>query len=68
MTSKKVKKGDAKAMAEQILHEHFSKLGRKGGKARFVGMSQEDRRKLASKAAKARWTAERTRRSEERER
>jgi hypothetical protein len=54
---------------EQIAEEHLGKnpaaveLGRKGGlkggRARMDSMTAEERRKLAAKAAKARWSAKR---------
>ena len=43
----------------QILKEHFSKLGKKGGRkggpARMATLTPEQRRELARKAAAARW-------------
>jgi hypothetical protein len=42
-------------MRAAILHNHFSKLGKKGGKSRTDSMTPEARKRLARKAARARW-------------
>lgn len=47
---------------KEILREHFSKLGKKGGpkggKARMANLTDDERKNLASKAATARWAKE----------
>lgn len=46
------------ASAQDIIREHMRKLGAKGGKAsgaKRMEMPQEDRRRVAAIAAKARW-------------
>jgi hypothetical protein len=48
-----------KASVSKELREHLRELGRKGGKkggkARWEGVTPEERRELARKAAQARW-------------
>jgi hypothetical protein len=43
----------------EIIREHYSKIGKKGGKkggpARMAVLTPEERRALAKKAAAARW-------------
>jgi len=41
-----------------ILREYFSSMGRKSAKARMKKMSPEERTRIASAAAKARWSKE----------
>jgi hypothetical protein len=38
-----------------ILHEYFTNLGRKSGKARMKKMTPQERSRVASVAARARW-------------
>jgi len=38
-----------------ILHDYFSSLGKKSGKARIKKITPEERSRIASEAAKARW-------------
>ncbi len=40
---------------QDALRKYFSKLGKKGGKARIAKISPERRREIARKAAQARW-------------
>jgi hypothetical protein len=54
----KKRKERQKPMTE-MLSEYFSRLGRKGGKARAEGMTREERRQLARKAALAKWDKQR---------
>jgi hypothetical protein len=42
-------------MRDKKLSEYFSKMGRKSVKARMEQISPEERKRIASKAAKARW-------------
>jgi hypothetical protein len=41
-----------------ILREYFSSIGRKAVKARMKKVTPEDRSRIASSAAKARWARE----------
>jgi hypothetical protein len=41
---------------EKILHDYFSSLGRKSVKARMKKTTPEERSRIASEAAKARWS------------
>jgi hypothetical protein len=43
-------------MDKKELSEYFRKLGRKGAKARLQKVSPEERQRIASEAAKARWS------------
>jgi len=43
------------AMRAEIVSSYFSKLGKKGGKSRTDSMTPEARKRLARKAARARW-------------
>ena len=40
---------------DKKVREYFSKLGKKAAKARMHKISPEERKRLASEAAKARW-------------
>jgi hypothetical protein len=42
-------------MKDKKLSEYFSKLGKKSGKARMKKISPEERKRIASEAAKVRW-------------
>ena len=44
---------------DETLKRWYAKLSRLGGKARVAGMSKEERRALARKAAQARWAKKR---------
>jgi hypothetical protein len=50
------KGGLSDEMKAKILHDHFAKLGKRGGKARFARMSASAKKRLARKAARARWS------------
>jgi len=40
---------------KSVLSRHLSRLGKKGGKARLQTMTEDERKEVARKAAKARW-------------
>jgi hypothetical protein len=42
-------------MDKKELSEYFKKLGRKGAKTRMQKVSPEERKRIASQAANARW-------------
>ena len=44
--------------AKDAITEYLRALGRKGGKARVTGMTADERRESARKAARARWAKE----------
>jgi len=50
---------EAKAIISKFMAEMGRKGGRVGGKRRLVTMTPEERSKIASKAAKARWDKKR---------
>jgi len=43
-------------MMNKMLREYFSKLGKKSGKARMKNFTPEERKRIATIAAKARWS------------
>ena len=45
-----------KKKALHELHEYFSKLGKKSAKARMKAITPEERKRIATVAAKARWS------------
>jgi hypothetical protein len=56
MRRKKHKKEVTDTDMEAGIRAYFSKLGKRGGKAKAALMSPESRRRLARKAARARWS------------
>jgi general stress protein YciG len=44
--------------SKEEIREYFAKFGRKGGKATAKKMTPEQRKEIASNAAKARWAKE----------
>jgi hypothetical protein len=44
----------------EILHEYFSRLARKSVAARMENLPPEERSRIASEAAKARWSRTKT--------
>jgi len=49
---------DEMAKKKNTIREYLASLGRKGGKARLIKMTPEQRRAIARNAAKARWARE----------